>query len=75
MYYCQMSLDRRSLLKYNSRVEDSADRQGARARAYELRKLGLEQRLESLQRDADLDVRERAKQASATLGDLLKGGM
>lgn len=55
-------------------VEDSGDKMGARGRALELRHLGLDDRLEGLQRDSDLDVRERAKQAAAALADLLKGG-
>jgi armadillo repeat-containing protein 8 len=56
-------------------VEDSNNRPDARARALDLRKLGLEERLEALQRDSDLDVRERAKQAAASLQDLLKVGL
>ncbi|KAL4918896.1 armadillo-type protein [Aspergillus aurantiobrunneus] len=43
--------------------DDASDREGCRKRALELRSVGVLDRLASLERDTDLDVRERTKTA------------
>ncbi|KAF2146012.1 uncharacterized protein K452DRAFT_294623 [Aplosporella prunicola CBS 121167] len=54
-------------------IEDDSDRAGARLRAQELRKLGIEERVRACLGDAELDVRERAKTAVEQLAKLLDG--
>ena len=54
-------------------MDDQNDKLHARSRAYELRKLGVVERLEVLEKpDEILDVRERAKTALHQLGELLR---
>lgn len=51
-------------------VEDHTDENATRERARMLRDMGFESAVNALTRDADLDVRERAKTASDVLGRL-----
>ena len=54
-------------------MDDQNDKLHARSRAYELRKLGVLERLEALDKpDEILDVRERAKTALHQMGELLR---
>ena len=54
-------------------MDDQNEKLDARSRAYELRKLGVVERLEVLDKpDEILDVRERAKTALHQLGELLR---
>lgn len=54
--------------------ETAADREDARRRAMELREIGIEERVRSLEKDPDLDVRERVKTAVRQIDDLLGEG-
>jgi hypothetical protein len=53
-------------------VDDASDRQNCRNRANELQNLGFYEALQSLQDDAELDVRERTKTAIHQMRDLLR---
>lgn len=53
-------------------AEDNDDRLNCKARAYELRKMGLTERLDTLADDLDLDVRERTKTAMHQLTELFR---
>ena len=53
-------------------MEDQADKAQAKTRALELSKLGILEQLHKLEADADLNVRERTKQAVQQLGELLQ---
>ncbi|KAI9815776.1 MAG: hypothetical protein M1827_002172 [Pycnora praestabilis] len=53
-------------------IDDTSDQMNCKARAIELRNLGIEQRLQSLEHDPELDVKERTKTALHQLGDLLR---
>ena len=53
-------------------VDDQSDRIHCKSRAYELRKLGIYEKLEELESDSELDVRERTKTALYQMGDLLR---
>ncbi|KZF20726.1 ARM repeat-containing protein [Xylona heveae TC161] len=53
-------------------VDDTSDQMNGRARALELKNLGIESRLRGMESDPELDVRERVKTALAQLGSLLR---
>ncbi|KAI9836268.1 MAG: hypothetical protein M1819_001605 [Sarea resinae] len=53
-------------------VDDASDELNCKQRAVELRSLGIEGRLRSLEHDPELDVRERTKTALHQLGALLR---
>ena len=53
-------------------MEDQADKTQSRNRALELSKLGILEQLRKLETDADLNVRERTKQAVQQMGELLQ---
>jgi hypothetical protein len=53
-------------------IDDNADRPHAKARARELVKLGVYEKLEQMETDPVLDVRERAKTASGQIADFLR---
>lgn len=53
-------------------VDDQSDHHSCRARARELLKLGMYEKLEILESDPELDVRERTKTAIAQMRDLLR---
>ena len=52
-------------------IEDDSDRKEARQRALELRLVGIESAVRSMQHDADLDVKERVRTASRQFDLLL----
>lgn len=52
--------------------EDISDRDAAMGRALELKKLGIITKVHEAVNDSDMDVRERAKHAIASLADLVK---
>jgi hypothetical protein len=52
--------------------DDQSDRQHSKARAIELRKLGIDQKLEELKDDPHLDTRERVRSARKALDELLR---
>ena len=53
-------------------VDDASDNMNCKARARELVKLGVYERLEHMEHDADLDCRERARTASTQMSSLLR---
>lgn len=53
-------------------TDDQSDKSNCRARAYELRKLGVCEKLEELESDAILDVRDKAKNALHQMTELLR---
>lgn len=53
-------------------VDDQSDHHSCRARARELLKLGMYEKLEMLVEDSELDVRERTKTAISQMRDLLR---
>ncbi len=53
-------------------VDDQADHHNCKARARELVKLGVYEKLEAMEQDPDLDVRERTKSAICQMGSLLR---
>ena len=53
-------------------MDDQSDRLHCKARAYELRKLGVYEKLEELESDPETDLRERAKQAIHQMQELLR---
>lgn len=53
-------------------MDDSGDKLHCKARAYELRKLGVYEKLVELESDPETDLRERAKQAIHQMQELLR---
>ena len=53
-------------------MDDSTDKLHCKSRAYELRKLGVYEKLEELESDPETDLRERAKQAIHQMQELLR---
>lgn len=53
-------------------VDDQSDFLNCKARAMELKRLGVNQKLEALEQDAELDVRERVKTAMTQITTLLR---
>ncbi|MCJ1479672.1 hypothetical protein MMC13_008358 [Lambiella insularis] len=53
-------------------TDDQSDKMHCKARAYELRKLGIYERLEELESDPELDVRERTATAIHQMKELLR---
>ena len=53
-------------------ADDQSERLHCKSRAYELRKLGILDKLQELETDPELDVRERTKTALYQLNDLLR---
>ena len=53
-------------------IDNQADQANCRSRAHELVTLGFYQKLETLESDSELDVRERAKTALHQMGQLLR---
>ena len=53
-------------------VDDASDNLNCKARARELMKLGVYEKLELMEHDADLDCRERARTASTQMSGLLR---
>ena len=53
-------------------VDDQSDRLHCKARAHELRKMGVLEKLEALASDQELDVRERTKNALNQMSDLIQ---
>lgn len=53
-------------------IDDASDNMNCKARARELRKLGVYEKLEHLEHDADLDCRERARTAGNQMSTLLR---
>lgn len=53
-------------------VDDQSERPNCRARAWELRKLGIMEKLREMEEDEELDVRERAKTALHQMLELSK---
>ena len=54
-------------------VDDQLDRGSCKVRAHELRRLGIYAKLEEMESDPELDVRERTKTALHQMSDLLRG--
>ena len=53
-------------------IDDASDNSNCKARARELMKLGVYERLEHMEHDADLDCRERARTAGNQMSNLLR---
>ena len=53
-------------------TDDHSDKSHCKARAFELRKLGVLDKLHELESDTELDVRERTKMAMVQMNDLLR---
>lgn len=53
-------------------IDDVSDNMNCKARARELMKLGVYEKLEHMERDADLDCRERARTAGNQMSSLLR---
>lgn len=53
-------------------VDDQSDALNCKARAMELKRLGVVQKLEALEQDPELDVRERVKTAMSQITSLLR---
>ncbi len=53
-------------------IDDASDNMNCKARARELVKLGVYEKLEHMEHDADLDCRERARTASNQMSTLLR---
>lgn len=53
-------------------IEDSQDKTSARQRAHELKKLGFYEELEALEKDENLDCRDRSKQTREHMRELLR---
>lgn len=53
-------------------MDDSTDKLHCKSRAYELRKLGVYEKLEELESDPETDLRERAKQAIHQMQELFR---
>ena len=54
-------------------IDDHQDRGPCKIRAHELRKLGIYEKLEEMESDSELDVRERTKTALHQMSELLRG--
>jgi hypothetical protein len=53
-------------------TDDQSDKLHCKSRAYELRKLGVVERLECLESDPEMDIRERTKSAIMQMRELLR---
>lgn len=53
-------------------IDDASDNMNCKARARELMKLGVYEKLEHMEHDADLDCRERARTAGTQMSTLLR---
>ena len=53
-------------------TDDHSDKLHCKSRAFELRKLGVLEKLRELESDAELDVRERTKMAMVQMNELLR---
>lgn len=53
-------------------IDDASDNMNCKARARELTKLGVSEKLELMEQDADLDCRERARTAKNQMSTLLR---